>query len=78
MDEVYICGGGAYNGELMTTLAKHLPRVNNTETLGIAPDLVEACAFAWLAKQRLTDQYGNLVEATGAKKQTILGAIYLP
>ena len=78
VDEVYICGGGAYNGELMTTLAKHLPRVNTTETLGIAPDLVEASAFAWLAKQRLADQYGNLVEVTGAKKQTILGAIYLP
>ena len=78
VDEVYICGGGAYNGELMTALAKHLPKVNTTETLGIAPDLVEACAFACLAKQRLADQYGNLVEVTGAKRQTVLGAIYLP
>ena len=78
VDEVYICGGGAYNGELMTALAQHLPKVNTTEALGIAPDLVEACAFAWLAKQRLADEYGNLVEVTGAKRQTVLGAIYLP
>lgn len=77
-DEVYVCGGGAYNGELMTALANHLPKVNTTEALGIAPNLVEACAFAWLAKQRLADQYGNLVEVTGAKRQTVLGAIYLP
>jgi anhydro-N-acetylmuramic acid kinase len=78
VDEVYICGGGAYNGRLLTTLASHLPKVNTTETLGIAPNLVEACAFAWLAKQRLDDQYGNLVEVTGAERPTVLGAIYLP
>ena len=78
VDEVYICGGGARNSELMAVLAKLLPNLNTTEALGIAPTLVEACAFAWLAKQRLAHQNGNLVEVTGAKKQTVLGAVYLP
>ena len=78
IDEVYVCGGGAYNNELMTKLSKDLPRVKTTKSLGIAADLVEGCAFAWLAKQRLDHQYGNLLEVTGAKRQTVLGGLYLP
>lgn len=78
VDEVYICGGGAYNGQLMTKLAEQIPSLHSTESLGIAPNLVEGCAFAWLAKQRLDQQYGNLAEVTGAKRQTILGGLYLP
>ena len=77
-DEVYICGGGAYNGQLMAKLSEQLPNLHSTESLGIAPNLVEGCAFAWLAKQRLDHQYGNLPEATGAKRKTILGGLYLP
>ena len=78
VDEVYVCGGGAYNGQLMAELSRHLPRLNTTEPLGIAPNLVEACAFAWLAKQRLDHGYGNLATATGAKRQTVLGGLYIP
>lgn len=77
-DEVYICGGGAYNVQLMAKLSEQLPNLHSTESLGIAPNLVEGCAFAWLAKQRLDHQYGNLPEATGAKRKTILGGLYLP
>jgi anhydro-N-acetylmuramic acid kinase len=77
-DEVYICGGGAYNGQLMAKLSEQLPNLQSTESLGIAPNLVEGCAFAWLAKQRLDHQHGNLPEATGAKRKTILGGLYLP
>jgi anhydro-N-acetylmuramic acid kinase len=77
-NEVYICGGGAYNGQLMAKLSEQLPNLHSTESLGIAPNLVEGCAFAWLAKQRLDHQYGNLPEATGAKSKTILGGLYLP
>ena len=77
-DEVYVCGGGAYNGQLMAKLSEQLPILNSTESLGIAPHLVEGCAFAWLAKQRLDNQPGNLAKVTGAKRQTVLGGLYLP
>lgn len=77
-DEVYICGGGAYNDQLMVKLSEHLPHLNSTDTFGIAPNLVEGCAFAWLAKRRLDQQHGSLAEVTGAKRQTILGGLYLP
>lgn len=78
VDEVYICGGGAYNRQLMAILSEQLPNLYSTDSLGIAPNLVESCAFAWLAKQRLDHQPGNLANVTGAKRQTVLGGLYLP
>ena len=76
--ELYICGGGAANSVLMSRLAAALPRVliATTAKLGIDPDWVEAYAFAWLARQALLLQPGNLPSVTGAKGPRILGAIY--
>ncbi|MCS5588171.1 MAG: anhydro-N-acetylmuramic acid kinase [Porticoccaceae bacterium] len=78
VQEAYICGGGAFNKALMAGLKQLLPAVAATEALGIAPNWVEACAFAWLAKQRIEHKAGNLAAVTGAKRETILGAVYLP
>ncbi|MDO7635653.1 MAG: anhydro-N-acetylmuramic acid kinase, partial [Porticoccaceae bacterium] len=39
---------------------------------------VEACAFAWLARQRVLSLPGNLPRVTGASRPAILGALYLP
>ena len=77
-DEVYLCGGGAHNQALIEALAERLPSIQlaTTDTLGLAPDWVEACAFAWLASRTLAHQTGNLPAVTGAKKATILGSIY--
>ena len=76
--EIYVCGGGAANPELMSGLAAALPGVTITTTakLGIDPDWVEACAFAWLARQALLLRPGNLPSVTGAMGPRILGAIY--
>jgi anhydro-N-acetylmuramic acid kinase len=76
--EVYICGGGAYNGQLMHRLAQLLAEhsVASTEKLGIAPEWVEAVAFAWLAKQTMERQSGNLPAVTGAQRSVPLGGIY--
>lgn len=76
--EIYVCGGGAQNGALMDTLARQLPnhQIATTETLGIAPQWVEAAAFAWLAQQTLARKPGNAPSVTGAKKSVILGGIY--
>ena len=46
--------------------------------LGIDPGWVEACAFAWLARQRLEEKPGNLPSVTGANRATVLGALHLP
>jgi anhydro-N-acetylmuramic acid kinase len=76
--EVFICGGGAYNTKLMQELKRLLPeaQVASTAVLGIAPAWIEAMAFAWLARQTMTHQTGNLGSVTGAKREVILGGVY--
>ncbi|MBV1930339.1 MAG: anhydro-N-acetylmuramic acid kinase [Porticoccaceae bacterium] len=76
--EVYICGGGAYNDELMNCLQKALTPVSvaSTDILGVDPDKVEALAFAWLAQRTLAGQTGNLPAVTGAREEVVLGGIY--
>ncbi len=76
--EILVCGGGIHNTFLMsrlTALAKEYT-IASTEKRGIQPDWVEAIAFAWLAKQTLSGEYGNLPAVTGAKCAAILGGIY--
>lgn len=74
---VYVCGGGALNDYLMTRLQAHLPhcKVETTASLGLNPAWVEAVAFAWLARQTLMGQTGNLPAVTGASKGVVLGQV---
>ncbi|WP_435979321.1 anhydro-N-acetylmuramic acid kinase [Psychrobacter sp. DM4] len=74
---VYVCGGGALNGYLMTRLQAHLPHstVETTASLGLDPTWVEAVAFAWLARQTLMGETGNLPAVTGANKGVVLGQV---
>ncbi len=81
-ETVYVGGGGAYNGHLMRQLAAALRAraltadVTSTDALGVAPDQVEALAFAWLAQRFEQRQPGNLAAVTGAGGARILGALY--
>jgi anhydro-N-acetylmuramic acid kinase len=77
-NEVYICGGGASNIELMSHLKTTLAPVSveSTKDLGIDPNQVEALAFAWLAQRTLAGQAGNLPAVTGAREEVVLGGIY--
>ncbi|MGE3296942.1 MAG: anhydro-N-acetylmuramic acid kinase [Porticoccaceae bacterium] len=76
--EVYFCGGGARNRALLDDLSARLaPRtVATTAILGLDPQRVEATAFAWLARETLCGRPGNLPAVTGARRATVLGAIY--
>jgi anhydro-N-acetylmuramic acid kinase len=80
VDEVYICGGGVFNDQLMAQLQIALGPItlNSTEKLGLDPTWVEACAFGWLARQHMNNQPGNLPSVTGASREAVLGALYLP
>jgi anhydro-N-acetylmuramic acid kinase len=73
-----VCGGGAKNGVLLRRLAElSAPAVlEASDRHGIDPQLVEAAAFAWLAKQTLDGNPGNLPSVTGARGPRVLGAIY--
>jgi anhydro-N-acetylmuramic acid kinase len=78
VDEVYICGGGAHNGDLMRRLQARLaPRlVASSAVIGMDPDWVEAATFAWLASRTLAGLPGNAPVVTGARGPRVLGAIY--
>jgi len=78
MRDIFICGGGAYNGTLLARLSGLMPmlRISTTAALGIAPEHVEAMAFAWLARQALERKPGNVPAVTGARGPRVLGAIY--
>jgi anhydro-N-acetylmuramic acid kinase len=76
--EIYVCGGGAHNGALLSHLQHALAqcRIQKSDVLGIDADWMEAIAFAWLAQQTLHLHPANLPAATGAKHPCVLGAIY--
>ena len=76
--EVFVCGGGARNPDLLQRLAARLPDavVAPTSDAGIDPDWIEATAFAWLAMRRLERLPGNVPGVTGASREAVLGAVY--
>lgn len=72
------CGGGARNDALMRRLAVLAApaSLETSERHGIDPQLVEATAFAWLAKKAVDGSAGNVPSVTGARGARILGAIH--
>jgi anhydro-N-acetylmuramic acid kinase len=76
--EVLLCGGGARNSALRRRIGERLLTitVKSSDEAGIAVEHVEAMAFAWLARQALLGNAGNLPDVTGARGERILGAIY--
>ncbi len=82
VNDVFVCGGGAYNTFLMQRLQSVLAAsgsmatVQSTIKIGVPPDQVEALAFAWLALRFMARTTGNLPSVTGAHGTRILGALY--
>lgn len=76
--EVYICGGGIHNQLLIDRLSSLLNgyTIHSTQLLGVDPQLVEATAFAWLARQTINNLPGNAPLVTGATRAKVLGGIY--
>lgn len=76
--ELFLCGGGSHNIYLVERIQYHLLniRIGRTDDLGIPVDMVEACAFGWLAYRTMNGLAGNLANTTGAKGPRVLGAIY--
>lgn len=74
--ELFVCGGGAYNKVLIADLQQLFPAVQlqQTASLGVKADDVEAMAFAWLAYAYDHNIPGNIPEVTGASKAVVLGA----
>ena len=76
--QLWVCGGGAFTGHLMSRLQSHAPgvQVASTALHGLPPLQVEAAAFAWLAAKTMKRETGSLESVTGARGARVLGAIY--
>lgn len=77
IDEVIVGGGGVRNRTIMQHLGDvfaPIP-VNPFESYGWDSKALEAVAFAVLAYQTVTDQFGNVPSVTGAAHPLLLGCI---
>lgn len=77
IDEVVVGGGGVRNRAIMTNLASVFAPIPVTtfDALGWDSKSFEAVAFALLAYQTATGQWGNLPAVTGATHPVLLGTI---
>ncbi len=77
IDTLIVCGGGAKNHFLIQRLDMLTScNVKCSDTMGVDGDALEAMAFAWLAYKRKHKEEVDLKSVTGAKKNSLLGAIY--
>ena len=82
-DEIFVCGGGAFNKTLISNIKEFAEEifqteilVDTTKILGLNPKSVEAGLFAWLAMCKINKIKLNYTEVTGAKEPCILGQVY--
>ncbi|MBS4536890.1 anhydro-N-acetylmuramic acid kinase [Clostridium sp. D2Q-11] len=77
LDELILCGGGAYNSTLLKSLQGHLKevKVSTMEDHGMNSFSKEALAFAILGNECLNNIESNVKSATGAKDYVVLGDI---
>jgi anhydro-N-acetylmuramic acid kinase len=78
VDEVYVCGGGARNTDLMRRLYQKVsPAIlDSTAALGMEPEWVEAAAFAWFAHRTVEGAASNAPVVTGSAGLRVLGGIF--
>ncbi|MGR3913322.1 MAG: anhydro-N-acetylmuramic acid kinase [Gammaproteobacteria bacterium] len=76
---LYVCGGGARNRTLLAMLAaRYDGAVRTTRELGLAPQWVEAAAFAWMALRTMRGRASTLPSVTGASAPCVAGVIHYP
>ena len=82
-DEIYICGGGAFNAYIISDLTNESKNifskntiVDTTNALGFSPKCIESGLFAWLAKAKLNSEKLDYTNITGSKEPIVLGKIF--
>ncbi|GAO51920.1 UPF0075-domain-containing protein [Saitoella complicata NRRL Y-17804] len=77
IDEVYLCGGGAYNPNITSYLSTHLPHtsINLFSTTQIAPEAKEAISFALLGHECLMGKSIVVPQHVESAERVVLGKI---
>jgi len=80
LDRLLICGGGVYNGYILSRLKQRFgdQRVISTADYGSDPEYVEAEAFAYLANLTIEAEPASVPAVTGASRRSVLGKISQP
>lgn len=80
IQELLVSGGGVHNCYIMEALRCYFSgiKVISIDEINISSDAKEAICFALLANETISGNCGNVPNATGAKRQTVLGTICLP
>ena len=87
IDDVYICGGGAFNKTILDSIKEKISchqnknkikpiTVESTSKININPKSVESGLFAWLAYKRIKNNKLDYSRITGSKKVKTVGIIY--
>lgn len=87
IDDVYICGGGAFNKTILESIRGKISyyqnknkikpiTVESTSKININPKSVESGLFAWLAYKRIKNNKLDYSRITGSKKANTVGIIY--
>ena len=76
-DEILLSGGGASNSFLVNSFSQYFENssIKMIDESGITSDNKEAVLFAVLANETINGNHSNVKNATGAKKNAILGKI---
>ncbi|TVY41653.1 Anhydro-N-acetylmuramic acid kinase [Lachnellula occidentalis] len=79
IDEVYICGGGAFNPNIMRHLSARLPRtkvgVLDSTTIGISAAAKEAVLFAVLGFLGLCGRKVAVADMSETRREVVLGCV---
>ena len=82
-DEIYVCGGGAFNKTIMAEMQFAARKrfsekiiVSTTDSLGVNPKTVESGLFAWLAMSKVSNIPLDYTKITGSNTPKTLGKIY--
>ena len=82
-DEIYICGGGAFNKTILKYIQMEAEKVFNkivivktTEDLNFSPKKVEAGLFAWLAMSKICNTKLDYRNVTGSNQTSVLGKVF--
>lgn len=80
LDELLVSGGGSRNDYVMNALRRYFSgvRVSTTDNTPLPSRAKEAICFAVLANETISGNASNVMGATGASRETILGTICLP
>lgn len=78
IEELIVCGGGAYNTALLQRIRALLApvRVMSSDEAGLPANWVEGVAFAWMARKTWLGEAIDCRSVTGARQPCILGGIY--